>query len=112
MNDCIFCKIAAGEVKSEIVYQDDRVCAFKDLNPQAPVHILIIPKTHLEGINSASPSDESLLGHMLIVGRELARKNGIDSTGYRILTNSGKDAGQVVNHLHFHLLGGQRLKPI
>ena len=112
MSDCIFCKIARGEIESEIVYSDDKVCAFKDVNPRAPVHILIIPKRHVAGIESVNSDEQKLLGHMILAARDIARKNSIDSSGYRILTNSGKDAGQVVQHLHFHLLGGEALKPI
>ena len=112
MKDCLFCKIANGEVESEVVYSDDKVCAFNDINPQAPVHILIVPRKHIEGINSLSEKDKQIIGHILLTAKRLAEEKSISRSGFRILANSGSNAGQVVEHLHFHLLGGTKLKPI
>ncbi len=112
MKDCLFCKIANGEIESEIVYSDDRVCAFNDINPQAPVHILIVPRKHIEGINSLTENDTEIIGHILLIAKRLSEEKTISESGFRILVNSGPNAGQVVEHLHFHLLGGTRLKPI
>ena len=108
MLNCIFCKIANKEIKSDIVYEDDRALAFKDLSPQAPVHILVIPKEHIVGIAEAREEDAELIGHLQIVAANLAVDHGI-AEGYRIVVNSGPLAGQSVMHLHYHLLGGRRL---
>ncbi len=107
--DCVFCKIAAGEIPAGIVYRDERVTAFKDLHPAAPTHILIIPNRHLDSVNAVTPADEPDLGHMVWVAGQIAREMGIAQNGYRLVTNTGPDAGQIVRHLHFHLLGGIRL---
>ncbi len=107
--DCIFCKIAGGKIPSEFVYEDDLVVAFKDLNPVAPTHILIVPKEHKVNLNDYTPDDEQLLGHVLIVAAHIAKELGLDQTGYRVITNAGADAGQSVMHTHFHLLGGRKL---
>ncbi len=109
MPDCIFCKIAVREIPSEIAYEDDEVIAFKDNHPLAPVHLLVIPKTHLRNLNDVTPEDERLIGHLLGVVRRLASEFGVAESGYRVITNTGTDGGQVVGHLHFHLLGGQAL---
>lgn len=109
MSDCIFCKIINKEIPSEIIYEDDQVVAFKDINPLAPVHLLAIPKKHRESLQQCSQEDESLLGHLLIVARQLAQKFGVSESGYRVVTNIGEDGGQVVKHLHFHVLGGKTL---
>jgi histidine triad (HIT) family protein len=109
MSDCIFCKIINKEIPSSIVFEDEQVLAFKDINPLAPVHLLIIPKKHMESLNQASPEDEGLLGHILIVARQLAQEFGVTDSGYRVVTNIGEDGGQVVKHLHFHVLGGKTL---
>lgn len=109
MSDCIFCKIINKEIPSAIVFEDEQVLAFKDINPLAPVHLLIIPKKHMESLNQASPEDEGLLGHILIVALQLAREFGVTDSGYRVVTNIGEDGGQVVKHLHFHVLGGKTL---
>lgn len=106
MSDCIFCKIASSEMESDIVYSDDRAVAFNDINPEAPAHILIIPKKHVASLKEAEAEDESLIGHLLIVARDIAKDKGIES-GYRLILNSGRGAGQTVDHLHFHLLGGR-----
>jgi histidine triad (HIT) family protein len=105
--DNIFLKIAHGEAKADIVYEDDRCLAFRDLNPQAPVHILIIPRIAIESLNDASQSDEALLGHLLRIVSKVANKAGIAERGYRTVINTGKDAGQSVAQLHLHLLGGR-----
>ena len=112
MKDCLFCKIAGGEIKSEIVYTDELVCAFNDINPRAPVHILIVPKKHIEGVTSLEDEDRKIIGHIILVAKRLAREKSIFETGFRILVNSGANAGQVVEHLHFHLLGGGKLRPV
>jgi len=107
--DCIFCKIALHEIPCEIAYEDDEVIAFKDNQPIAPVHLLVIPKTHLRNLNDVTPEHELLICHLLGVIRRLASEFGIAESGYRVITNTGTDGGQVVGHLHFHLLGGQAL---
>ncbi len=112
MKDCLFCKIANGEVESETVYTDELVCAFNDINPQTPVHILIVPRKHIEGVNALTEEDKEIIGHIFLVARKLSEEKSISESGFRILVNSGSNAGQVVEHLHFHLLGGTRLKPI
>jgi len=112
MDDCLFCKIANGEVKSEVVYKDEKVCAFNDINPRAPVHILIIPRKHIDGVNALAEDDKEVIGHILLVAKKLSEDKSVSESGFRILVNSGSDSGQIVEHLHFHLLGGSRLKPI
>lgn len=107
---CLFCKIAAGEIPSKKAYEDESVYAFHDIAPQAPVHILVIPKTHIESAQQLSREDDALLGHMFEVARKIATENGLDKTGYRLITNIGADAGQSVPHLHLHLIGGKTLK--
>jgi len=107
---CLFCKIAAGEIPSKKAYEDERVYAFYDIAPQAPVHILVIPKAHIESAQKLTREDDALLGHLFEVARQLAQENGLDKTGYRLITNVGADAGQSVPHLHLHLIGGQPLK--
>lgn len=109
MSDCIFCKIINKEIPSEIVFEDVQVLVFKDINPLAPLHLLIIPKKHMESLHQASPEDEGLLGHILVVARQLAQEFGVSESGYRVVTNIGEDGGQVVKHLHFHVLGGKSL---
>ena len=107
---CIFCQIAAGEIDSEIVHRDEQVVAFRDLNPQAPTHILIIPVQHIENLADASEEEAELLGHCNLVAAQIARNEGIAEDGYRLVTNVGADGGQSVDHLHFHLLGGRRMQ--
>ena len=107
---CIFCQITAGEIDSEIVYRDGQVVAFRDLNPQAPTHILIIPIQHIENLADASDQDAELLGHCSLVAAQIAQAEGIAEDGYRLVTNAGADGGQSVDHLHFHLLGGRRMQ--
>ena len=107
MNDCIFCKIINKEIKSEIVYEDDIVVVFKDINPQAPLHLLIVPKKHLKNVNEIETEDKGLIGHVFVVAKEIAKKFNVDKDGYRIVVNTGKLAGQAVFHIHFHFLAGR-----
>lgn len=109
MSDCVFCRIASGEIPAALVYQDDQIVAFEDLNPQAPLHILVIPRRHIASMNEVSGDDASLLGSMLIVAKELAGQRGIDQSGYRTVLNCNEDGGQTVWHLHLHLLGGRSM---
>lgn len=108
----IFSKIIAGEIPSEMVHQDDRVTAFKDINPLAPVHILIVPNKEIATVDDATPEDEAVLGHMFIVAAQVARELGISESGYRLIVNCKNDGGQEVYHLHMHLMGGRRLGPM
>jgi histidine triad (HIT) family protein len=107
--DCIFCKIINKELPSEVVFEDDQVLAIKDINPLAPVHLLLITKKHIVSLDEVSPADEGLMGHMLTIAQKLAREFGIAESGYRVVTNIGEEGGQVVKHLHFHVLGGKNL---
>ncbi len=109
ISDCIFCKIASKEVPAEIVYEDETVVAFHDKHPVAPVHLLIIPKTHVSSVNQVEPADEIVIGHLVSVARLLATQFAVDQSGYRLVINSGPDAGQSVFHLHMHLIGGRRM---
>jgi histidine triad (HIT) family protein len=109
MAECIFCKIVAKEIPAQIIYEDEDVISFKDINPLAPVHLLIIPKEHLKDLNAAAPARESLLGHIIVVAQKLAVEQGIAESGYRVVANNGLDGGQIVDHLHFHLIGGKLL---
>jgi len=104
---CIFCKIASGEIPSTVVHRDSEIVAFRDLSPQAPTHLLIIPTRHVASLNEANAEDAALLGRLLLAARELARVEGIADDGYRIVTNCGAAGGQSVFHLHLHLLGGR-----
>ena len=104
-SDCIFCKIAGGQLETELVYEDSEIVAFKDINPQAPVHLLIIPRRHVPSLLDLQEDDADLAGRLLLTANRLARTFKIDQSGYRVLTNCGKDAGQAVSHLHLHLLG-------
>ncbi|HQY09961.1 MAG: histidine triad nucleotide-binding protein [Burkholderiales bacterium] len=105
--DCVFCKIAAGEIPCQKVYEDDELLAFKDIRPAAPVHLLIIPKLHLPSLNEADASHHALLGRMLTLAPKLAREQGADN-GFRTVINTGRDGGQEVYHLHVHVMGGPR----
>lgn len=110
MEDCIFCKIIKKEIPTELVYEDEKVIAFNDIQPEAPVHILIVPKEHIPTLNDIGPEQKNLMGHILWTIKEIARMKNLQESGYRILTNCGTGAGQVVFHLHFHLLGGKRFE--
>ncbi len=107
--DCIFCKIAAGEFGGPPLYQDEQVTAFRDINPQAPTHILIIPNKHIASVDEAAAEDQALLGKLLLTAADIARKERV-STGYRLVINTGPPAGQSVFHIHVHLLGGRNMK--
>ena len=109
MEDCIFCKIAQGEMDADIVYSDDQVVAFRDINPQAPVHVLVIPRRHIRSVMDLAEEDASLLSHIFQVVREVSDKEDITAKGVRVLTNVEREAGQSVFHLHFHILGGRRM---
>lgn len=110
MSDCIFCKIIKGDIPSTNVYKDEQVTAFRDINPVAPTHILIVPNRHIESVNVLIPDDEPLIGKLFTVAKVLAEKEGIADGGYRLVVNNGSEAGQTVFHLHLHLLGGRRMK--
>ncbi|MDL2317602.1 histidine triad nucleotide-binding protein [Eubacteriales bacterium OttesenSCG-928-A19] len=109
MEDCIFCKIAAGEIPSNRVYEDDRVIAFHDLSPQAPVHVLVIPKQHAANLLEARDMRDDLLAHLLRTAANVAETLGMDKSGFRIISNCGPDACQSVEHLHIHVLGGTQM---
>jgi histidine triad (HIT) family protein len=106
---CIFCRIAAGEVPSDIVYQDEGFLAFRDISPQAPIHVLIIPKTHITSLAELTEGRQELAGRLIIIAEQLAEKEGIAKRGYRLVINCGPEGGQAVPHLHLHLIGGRRL---
>jgi histidine triad (HIT) family protein len=106
---CIFCRIVAGEVPSDIVYQDADFLAFRDVSPQAPTHVLIIPKTHIASSAKLTGGQQELAGRLIILAKNLAKKEGIARRGYRLVINCGPEGGQVVPHLHLHLIGGRRL---
>jgi len=108
--NCLFCKIANKEIKANIVFENDSLVAFTDINPQAPVHILIIPREHIPGLNEISEANNELLGKIQIAAKELAKKNNISRDGYRVVANCGPNAGQAVDHIHYHLLGGRVFK--
>jgi histidine triad (HIT) family protein len=107
--DCIFCKIAQGEIKSNVVYQDETAVAFPDINPKAPVHLLIIPKKHIESVADLAEDEEKLMGHLVAIAKVLAQEQGISESGYRLVINCGPHGGQMVAHLHVHLLGGRQM---
>jgi histidine triad (HIT) family protein len=108
VQDCIFCRIVAGEIPSTIVYQDDLVTAFRDIQPQAPIHVLIVPNEHLGSTNDAASQHESALGRLFVAARAIAAAEGVDASGYRLTVNNGADAMQSVDHLHVHLMGGRK----
>ena len=107
--DCPFCRIVAGEVPAQILRQTEHVLAFRDINPQSPTHILLVPKEHLRSLEEIGEGHDSLLVEMIKAAVQLARADGVDRTGWRLVANTGADAGQSVHHLHFHLLGGRRM---
>lgn len=106
---CVFCKIVKKEIPAQIVYEDDTVMAFKDIEPVAPIHILIIPKLHIPSVNHLETKNKTLMGELILVAQKIAREQNVDESGYRLVLNIGKDAGQTVDHLHLHLIGGHRL---
>ena len=107
--DCIFCKIVAGKVPSEIVYQDEEVFAFRDISPQTPTHVLVIPRRHIPSLSDLSEAEAPIITRMVNIASQLAKREAIADRGYRLVINNGKEGGQVVPHLHLHLLGGRRL---
>lgn len=109
MAECIFCGIVSGGVPANVIYEDDDVVAFRDLNPQAPTHVLVIPRRHIASIDDMSDGDEEMIGRVFAAAKAVAREEGIDRTGYRLVTNIGDEAGQTVGHLHVHVLGGRRM---
>ena len=109
MEDCIFCKIVAGEIPSDIVYRNEEVIAFRDINPQAPVHVQIIPRKHIASVADISDDEYYLTGEMVKAANQLARDEGVAESGYRLTMNCGKQGGQLVPHLHMHLLGGRQM---
>ncbi len=107
--DCLFCRIVAGEITADVVYRDERSLAFRDINPQAPVHLLVIPHEHMESLDEATQRDEAILGHLLRVAARVANEQELSESGYRTVINTGRGAGQSVFHLHVHVLGGRDL---
>ncbi len=109
MEDCIFCKIIKKEIPSTIVYEDDSVIAFNDVNPAAPIHILVVPKKHIATLLDVTEEDKELIAHIYEVINQIARERGFAENGFRVITNCGRDSGQEVMHIHFHVLGGKKL---
>lgn len=107
MTDCIFCKIAGGEIETDFVYEDDQVVAFRDLNPQAPTHVLVIPREHIATTNDLTSANAELVGRMILVAKRIAGRDGIAERGYRMVLNCNPEAGQSVFHIHLHVLGGR-----
>ncbi len=106
--DCLFCKIVSGTIPAEKVYEDDVCIAFNDISPQAPTHILIIPREHIDSLSVAGPADKDMLGHLLLSAAQIARSRGFDEKGYRVVINTNEDGGQTVFHLHVHLMAGRQ----
>lgn len=109
MDDCLFCKMAKGEIEPDTVYEDEEILAFRDINPQAPVHILVAPRRHIENTNDLGDGDAELVGRLILTAARLAGEEGIAESGYRTVLNCNDDGGQSIPHLHLHLLGGRRL---
>ncbi len=109
MSNCLFCRFVSKEIPTRVVFEDDTCLAFEDINPKAPVHVLVIPKKHIESINSMTEEDEKAVGHLAFVARQIAQQKGTAQSGYRTVINTGPDAGQSVFHLHLHLLGGRSM---
>jgi histidine triad (HIT) family protein len=109
-DECIFCKIVSKEIKGDVVYRDEQVTAFRDIQPVAPTHILIVPNRHIDSVNVLELSDEPLMGHLITTAGKLAKEEGIDEGGYRLIMNTGVDGRQTVFHIHLHLIGGQMMK--
>ena len=112
MSECIFCAIVSGEAEGDIIYRDEDVTAFRDINPVAPTHILIVPNRHVNAITELEESDLELLGRIVLLAPKIAQQAGIVSSGYRLSVNQGRDAGQIVDHLHWHVIGGAPLGPL
>jgi histidine triad (HIT) family protein len=109
MSECLFCRIIEGRMPAKILYQDEHTLAFDDINPQAPVHSLVIPKRHVLSVHTLEESDQALLGRLLVTCNKVARDKGLSDRGFRLVVNTGHDGGQTVSHLHFHVLGGRHL---
>ncbi|MDF1827222.1 MAG: histidine triad nucleotide-binding protein [Legionellaceae bacterium] len=107
--DCLFCRVANGELATEIIYENDTVLAFRDINPQAPTHVLVIPKKHIDSINHATADDTKLLGSMVLAGKHVAAQEGLHDNGYRLVFNINNHGGQTVYHIHLHVLGGRQM---
>ncbi len=107
MSDCLFCKMAAGEIKPDVVYEDDEVLAFRDISPQAPLHVLVIPKTHIATLNDLQPEQAPLIGKLYLAAQKIAAQEGVAAGGYRAVMNCNRDGGQTVFHIHLHVLGGR-----
>jgi histidine triad (HIT) family protein len=107
MTECLFCRMVAGEIQTDVVYEDDEIMAFRDVNPQAPTHVLVIPKRHIATTNDLQPDDAELVGRMVLVAGKVAVDDGVDERGYRVLLNCNLEAGQSVFHIHLHVLGGR-----
>jgi histidine triad (HIT) family protein len=107
INECIFCQVASGRMASDIVYEDNDVVAFNDINPEAPIHVLVVPRKHVASLNETIPEDGALLGKLITTAVTLAKQRNLDTDGYRIVINTGLQAGQTVEHIHLHLLGGR-----
>ena len=110
MNDCLFCKMVSGDITPDTVYEDDQVLAFRDLNPQAPLHVLVIPRQHISTLNELNDSNEQLAGHLLAAAAKIAAREGYADSGYRTVMNCNADGGQTVFHLHLHLLAGRKMQ--
>ena len=108
-SDCIFCRILSGEAEADFLYRDEQVSAFWDSRPAAPVHILVVPNKHIASVNEAEPEDAELLGKLILTARQLAKEQGVDERGYRLVINVGQEGGQSVYHIHLHLIAGRRL---
>jgi histidine triad (HIT) family protein len=108
--DCIFCKIVNGEIPTKFLYEDDTLVVFRDINPHAPVHILIVPKKHIRSINDLTEKDREIISHMIMVGKDIAKKESVNLSGYKLLFNVERGGGQVIFHLHLHLIGGWEKK--
>ena len=108
MSDCLFCKIVAGDIPSTKVYEDEKILAFRDISPQAPCHVLVIPKSHIADVNGITAENSAIVAHIFQVIPQIAKAEGLEN-GYRVVSNCGSDAGQTVQHLHFHILGGKQL---
>ncbi len=109
MEECIFCKIVNKEIPSEIIYEDKEILVFKDINPEAPIHLLAIPKKHIKSLIEVEKDDIELMGKIIMIINKVAKEQGIAEKGFRVITNCGEDAGQLVKHLHFHIIGGKKL---
>jgi len=110
VSECIFCKIASGDIQANVTYEDDKIIAFKDSNPQSPIHVLIIPKEHIPSANYIDENNSDIIGEIFVLINKIAKEMGLDKQGYRIVNNCGEFGGQSVDHIHFHLLGGRQLQ--